>query len=133
MYYENKIKVIDRVAIVTPTEEISYAEMLKNIRLFARYTPEQKEAKTIVFAENSVEWIYSFFSIWQNKGIAIPVDASSTVDDVAYILNDARPEAIWVSGQTEETARQAIEKAGVNTVVLRMDDLSGLAAHAETK
>lgn len=96
MYYENKIKVIDRVAIVTPTEEISYAEMLENIRLFARYTPEQKEAKTIVFAENSVEWIYSFFSIWQNKGIAIPVDASSTVDDVAYILNDARPEAIWM-------------------------------------
>lgn len=133
MYYENKIKVIDRVAIVTPTEEISYAEMLKNIRLFACYTPEQKEAKTIVFAENSVEWIYSFFSIWQNKGIAIPVDASSTVDYVAYILNDARPEAIWVSGQTEKTARQAIEKAGVDTVVLRMDDLSGLAAHAETK
>ena len=29
MFYENKIKVIDRVAIVTPTEEISYAEMLQ--------------------------------------------------------------------------------------------------------
>ena len=83
MFYENKIKVIDRVAIVTPTKEISYAEMLANIRRFARYTPEQKEAKTIIFAENSVEWIYSFFSVWQNRGIAIPVDASSTVDDVA--------------------------------------------------
>ena len=133
MFYENKIKVIDRVAIVTPTEEISYAEMLANIRRFAQYTPAQKESKTIVFAENSVEWIYSFFSIWQNRGIAIPVDASSTVDDVAYIMNDAQPEAIWVSEQTEQMARQAIEKAGVKTAVLRMDDLSSLTAHAETK
>lgn len=133
MFYENKIKVIDRVAIVTPTEEISYAEMLANIHRFAQYTPEQKESKTIVFAENSVEWIYSFFSIWQNRGIAIPVDASSTVDDVAYIMNDAQPEAIWVSEQTEQVARQAIEKAGVKTAVLRMDDLSSLTAHAETK
>ena len=133
MFYENKIKVIDRVAIVTPTGEISYAEMLANIRRFAQYTPEQKEAKTIIFAENSVEWIYSFFSVWQNRGIAIPVDASSTADDVAYIMNDAQPEAIWVSEQTEQVARQAIEKAGVKTTVLRMDDLSTLTAHAETK
>ena len=133
MFYENKIKVIDRVAIVTPTGEISYAEMLANIRRFAQYTPEQKQAKTIIFAENSVEWIYSFFSVWQNRGIAIPVDASSTADDVAYIMNDAQPEAIWVSEQTEQVARQAIEKAGVKTAVLRMDDHSSLTPHAETK
>lgn len=133
MFYENKIKVIDRVAIVTPDTEISYAEMLTNIRRFAAYTPEKKESKTIVFAENSVEWIYSFFSIWQNRGIAIPVDASSTADDVAYIMNDAQPEAIWVSEQTEQVAREAIKKSSVKTKVLRMDNLAGLVAREETK
>ena len=133
MFYENKIKVIDRVAIVTPTEEISYAEMLANIRKYAQYVSVEKGAKTIVFAENCVEWIYSFFSIWQNRGIAIPVDASSTVDDVAYIMNDAQPDAIWVTEQTEAVALEAIKKAGVNTVVLRMDDLTGLRSHEMTK
>lgn len=133
MFYENKIKVIDRVAIVTPNSDISYAEMLANIRKFACYAPLEKEAKTIIFAENSVEWIYSFFSIWQNRGIAIPVDASSTSDDVAYIMNDAQPDAIWVSEQTEQVAREAIEKAGTKTVLLRMDNLSSLQAHEETK
>ena len=133
MFYENKIKVIDRTAIITPTEEISYAEMLANIRKYAQYVSMEKGAKTIVFAENCVEWIYSFFSIWQNHGIAIPVDASSTADDVAYIMNDAQPDAIWVTEQTEAVALEAIKKAGVNTVVLRMDDLTGLRSHEMTK
>jgi long-chain acyl-CoA synthetase len=107
--------------------------MLANIRNFARFAPEKKEAKTLVFAENCVEWIYSFFSIWQNRGIAIPVDASSTIDDVAYIMNDAQPEAIWVTEQTEEVAREAIKKAGVKTTLLRMDNLTSLVPHEETK
>ena len=107
MFYENKIKVIDRTAIVTPDSEVSYAEMLANIRKYAQYVSMEKGAKTIVFAENCVEWIYSFFSIWQNRGIAIPVDASSTADDVAYIMNDAQPDAIWVSEQTEAVALEA--------------------------
>ena len=53
MFYENKIKVIDRVAIVTPTEEISYAEMLANIRRFAQYTPEQKQELLAAFDKSA--------------------------------------------------------------------------------
>ena len=133
MFYENKIKVIDRTAIITPDSEISYAEMLANIRKYAQYVSMEKGAKTLVFAENCVEWIYSFFAIWQNRGVAIPVDAGSTVDDVAYIMNDAQPDAIWVTAQTENVALEAIKKAGVKTVVLRMDDLTGLRSHEMTK
>ena len=133
MFYENKIKVIDRTAIITPDREISYAEMMTNIRKYAQYVSLEKGAKTLVFAENCVEWIYSFFAIWQNRGVAIPVDAGSTVDDVAYIMNDAQPDAIWVTAQTENVALEAIKKAGVKTVVLRMDDLTGLRSHEMTK
>ena len=68
MFYENKIRVIDRTAIITPDAEISYAEMLANIRKYAQYVSMEKGAKTLVFAENCVEWIYSFFAIWQNWG-----------------------------------------------------------------
>lgn len=133
MFYKNKVKVIDRTAIITPDKEISYAEMMANIRKYAQYVSLEKGAKTLVFAENCVEWIYSFFSIWQNRGIAIPVDASSTADDVAYIMSDAQPDAIWVTAQTEQVASEAIKKAGVKTAILRMDDLSGLRSHAETE
>ena len=55
MFYKNKIKVIDRTAIITPDAEISYDEMLANIRKYAQYVSEEKGAKTLVFAENCVE------------------------------------------------------------------------------
>ncbi len=135
MFYKDKIKVIDRTAIITHDDEISYGRMLEQVRHFARYTPETPGAKTLILCENCVEWIYAFFSIWQNRGIAIPVDASSTADDVAYILNDARPDAIWVNAQTEGVARRAIEQSGVQTEILRMDDLdsSSVKPHVATE
>lgn len=129
MRYNNKIREIPRTAIITPDKEISYAEMMQSIRHFSSYTPRQKGAKTVVFAENRVEWIYSFLSIWQNYGIAIPVDATSSVDDVAYVLRDSKPEAIWASRQTVAVAQAAIEQAGTSTTLLLMDELDSLTPH----
>ncbi len=135
MFYENKLKASDRIAIVATESEITYAQMLEQVREFGRYTPAEAGEKTLILAENSVEWIYAFFSVWQNHGIAIPVDASSTASDVAYIMNDAQPAAIWVTKQTEEVARRAIEQSGVKTAILRMDALSEstLQPHVATK
>lgn len=134
MFYSNKIKPTDRTAIVTADAEISYATVLEHVRDYARYTPEQQGAKTLILAENCVEWIYSFLSVWQNRGIAIPVDATSTAEDVAYILNDARPDAIWVNDQTESVVRRAMEQSGVQTQLLHMDALarSSVAPHTAT-
>ncbi|MCM1516066.1 MAG: AMP-binding protein [Paraprevotella sp.] len=134
MFYKNKVQAIERTAIVTQYGEITYGMMLEQVRHFACYTPDMQGAKTLILAENSVEWIYSFFSIWQNRGIAIPVDAGSSADDVAYILDDARPDAIWVNAQTEPVVRRAMEQSGVHTEILRMDALecSSVNPHAVT-
>ncbi len=135
MFYKNKIKVIDRTAIITHDDEISYGRMLEQVRHFARYTPETPGVKTLILGENCAEWIYTFFSIWQNRGIAVPVDATSAAEDVAYIMGDAMPEAIWVTAKTEDVARRAMELSGVKTEILRMDDLdaSSVKPHAATQ
>lgn len=131
MFYSNKISPIDRTAIITPEEEISYGTMLERVRYYATCTSEVQGAKTVILAENCVEWIYAFLSVWRNRGIAIPVDAASSADDVAYILSDATPDAIWVNAQTEPVARRAMEQSGVQVAVLRMDDpgLSSVPPH----
>ena len=67
-------------------------------------------------------WIYAFFSIWLNQGIAVPVDASSTVSDLVYILRDCRPNCLWVSAEKEPLARRAVAEAGVDTDVFIVDD-----------
>ncbi len=116
------IKNLHKAAIIAGEREVSYDEMFGRINLFARHTPKERGSKTVILSENREGWIYAFFSIWQNRGIAVPVDASSTVHDVAYILRDCTPACIWASREREEVARQAVEEAGVTTDILLIDD-----------
>ena len=72
------IKDSNRIAIIAGERNISFQELLQRITLYSHYTPRQAGEKTLIFAENREGWIYAFYSIWNNHGIAVPVDASST-------------------------------------------------------
>ncbi len=112
---------LDAIAIIAGQQSISYGEFFKRVEQFAAPMPG-KDSKTIVFSENRIGWAYSFFAIWKKGGIAVPVDASSTVADVTYILRDCQPDALWVSREREEVARQAIAEAGTATQVFLIDE-----------
>ena len=116
------IKEYNKIAIITEDEEITYSQLLMHINRFSQFTPKGERTKCIIFSENRKGWIYAFFSVWQNKGIAIPVDATSTVDDLAYIIKDCSPEFIWTSVSRANTANEAIKKAGASTQVLLIDE-----------
>lgn len=116
------IKPSSRIAIINGNKEISYNEMLQHVSMFAQKAPKERGAKILILSENREGWIYALYSIWANRGIVVPVDASSTVHDVAYIINDCRPEAIWVSRAKESMAREAIAEAGHDMQILIIDD-----------
>ena len=99
---------LNKVAIIAGKHNVTYSEMLRRVAQFARKTPKGKQTKTVIFSENREGWAYAFFSIWQNEGIAVPVDASSTPSDVAYILNDCQPNAVWVSKEKETVLRESL-------------------------
>jgi long-chain acyl-CoA synthetase len=108
------IRDYNKVAVITPESEISYHELIQNILSYAEMlTPKEGKFKAVILSENRVEWIYAFFAIWQKGGIAVPVDATSTASDVAYILNDCRPDYIFVSDDKASLAQEAISMAGV--------------------
>lgn len=107
------IKDSNRIAIIAGERNISFSELLQHSYVYAQKTPKEVGAKTIIFADNSVGWIYTFYSVWANKGIAVPVDASSTVSDLAYIVKDCQPSCIWTSRKKLDVAREAIKEAGI--------------------
>lgn len=107
------IKDFNKIAINIGDRHVSYNEMLKRISYFSELTPKAKGAKTVILSENREGWAYALFSIWNNGGIAVPVDSASTVHDVAYILNDCKPECIWTSEEKLEIAKSAMKEAGV--------------------
>lgn len=124
------IKEIDNIAIMSGERNISYTQLLDYINLFAQQTPKDAAEprtvnsipKTIIFSENREGWLFAFFSVWQNRGIAVPVDASSMVDDLAYILRDCQPSAIWTSTQKLAVVTEALKVTGLDVKVLLIDD-----------
>lgn len=122
---------LNKIAIIAGEHNVTYSELLQRVAQFARKTPKGKQTKTIVFSENREGWAYAFFSIWLNEGIAVPVDASSTASDVAYILNDCQPDAVWVSRDKEATLKEAIKEANVETKVCLIDDFERLSLQDE--
>lgn len=116
------IKEFQNTAIMVGERNISYARLLDYINLFSKYTPQHEGDKTLIFSENREGWIYAFFSIWQNKGVAVPVDASSTVSDVVYILNDCQPQCIWTSKERLNVAEEAVKESGLPIQILLIDD-----------
>lgn len=120
------------IAIIAGDKRVSFDEMLKRITMFAKYTPKEaaKDAnldavrckKTVVLSENREGWIYALYSIWANGGIAIPVDATSTSHDIAYIINDSTPDCIWTSRKKYDLVVEAVKESGRNPQILIIDD-----------
>lgn len=104
---------LEKTAIIAGERNVSFSEALQYIDMFAEQIPSSDQKRIIIFGENSEGWIYAFFSIWQQGGVAVPVDASSTVSDFSYILRDCVPHGIWTSQHNVSVVEQALAETGL--------------------
>ncbi|MDP4184481.1 MAG: AMP-binding protein, partial [Bacteroidota bacterium] len=65
---------LEKAAIITKTKSVSYRELLENIGAYSELYRIKGYSKVAIYAENREEWIYAFYSIWQNDAIPVPVD-----------------------------------------------------------
>ncbi len=116
------IKDSTSIAIIAGERNISFSELLQRITLYSHKSPRKAGEKTLIFAENREGWIYAFYSVWLNHGIAVPVDASSTVSDVAYIMNDCKPVCVWTTRSKLEVVLSAMKETGLSLDVHLIED-----------
>ena len=94
---------ISRIAVITKEKHISYKELFQNIAQYSQFFRDKGYRKVAIFSENRIEWIYAFYAALKNGCVVVPVDFAASNEDVAYILNDCKPELIFTSqGQTKE-------------------------------
>ncbi|VWL85600.1 AMP-binding protein [Oceanivirga miroungae] len=98
------LKKSDKLAIVDfDGKHITYNEMVDSIKYLSEkiYEKINKEDKVLIIAENRLEWIYSFFAIWDRYATPVPVDALSTKEEIDYFLTESGASVVIVTNKTK--------------------------------
>lgn len=93
----------DKKAIIAAQGDISYTQMLSNSTQFAAIFNDRGFSKVAIYAENSPAWIYAFYAALQNNCIAVPIDFLASAEDVSYIIDDCKPELLFISEGMKES------------------------------
>ncbi len=109
---------LTRIAIITKTERYTYGELFENICIYSEIYRAKKYSKVAIYGENSSQWAFAFFSAWQNDCIPVPIDYMASVDDVAYMLNDCKPELVFVSPSMKENLERVKEQLSYQPEIL---------------
>ena len=138
------IQDFNKCAIIYGKDRISYTALKQRIALYTevlpggfsnvpKSSPAAKRRKVVIFSENRPGFIYSFFSIWNNGDIAIPVDAMSKAEELAYILKDCQPYAIWVSSAKSDVVKEAVQMVGLDIKILSINRYENLYLPVDAK
>ena len=112
-----------RIAVTYGEQKISYADVIKYVNYYSEFLDITKGDRSALMMENRPESIFSFFSIWDKKGIAISLDAGYTVDQLAYVLGDSTPKYLFVSNKTKKVAEEANSKLNNIIKIINVDEL----------
>ncbi len=101
--------------------ELEHREVYKRAVKVAEALPENI-SKAAIFAENAPEWVFACYGTWHKGATVIPIDAKSSAEEVAFVLDDAYPEVLFVSKDNLEVAKEAIEKSKTQTTMFVLED-----------
>ncbi len=93
----------DKKAIIAAQGDITYTQLLSNSAQIAAIFKDKGFSKVAIYAENSPAWIYAFYAALQNSCIAVPIDFLASAEDVAYIIDDCKPELLFISEGMKES------------------------------
>ncbi len=117
----------DKTAIISGSDRIHYRAFFAAIdavarRLRERFAPGERVA---IVAGNSPKWITALYGIWQAGMTAVPIDFMSTAAEIAYILDDCTPVAVWHDEGTRAKMDEALGlQAKARPALLPLDEIS---------
>ena len=114
------IRKSEKTAVITVDGDISYNSVLKRISHYSDVLGDVKGERILIISENRPEYIYAIYGIWSSGGTTVPVDFMSTPDEIAYIIDDCKPAAVFTSVKCLQLVNDAIAKSeteDLNTII----------------
>ncbi len=112
----------EKTAIVRGDKKITHLELSKKVEYFSTLFSIQKQAHVAIYSENRLGWAYSFYAIWRNRGIPVPIDFMCTEEELTYMINDSNPEFIFVSSDKKSSFDSIKENLQYIPKVIIIDD-----------
>ena len=114
----------DKTAIVYKGIAYSFTQLLQYSSCYASFFSQKKGVeKVLIFAENCPEYFFAFYGALRCDAIAVPVDVSSTANELAYILADCNPDFIFISPEKRELVEKAFAQAKITGRIITAADI----------
>ncbi|MCL2132155.1 MAG: acyl--CoA ligase, partial [Lentimicrobiaceae bacterium] len=124
------IKRHDKTAIVYKGQSYTYTQLLQYAACYADYFSQKKDLqKVLIFAENCPEYFFAFYGAMRCGAVAVPVDAHSTANELAYILADCTPDFIFISPEKRELVEKASTQAKSSGKIITAGDIDISTVH----
>ncbi len=114
----------DKVALVAGGERRTYGWIEQSARALAaalRARGVERGDRVLVFGENSVEVVVSFWAALLADAVAVVLSPQTRADKLAYVLRDCRPAAVVTQAPLARTLTSAVEGTTVRCCVVTGD------------
>lgn len=118
------IKKAEKTAVVWKERKISFNALLKNINYYSHVLENYPAKKVSIYSANRPEWVFAFYASWKNNCVPVPIDYLAQPDEVAYILNDCRPEVIFISHDLKDNFAKAEKLLQYKISVIEFETLN---------
>lgn len=100
----------EKLAIVFKDKEYTYSDLLKYSTAYQRFFSKdgKNPEKILIFADNSPEYFFATYGAIRCGAVVVPVDVTSTLKELAFIINDCRPEILFISSSKKELVAEAV-------------------------
>jgi amino acid adenylation domain-containing protein/non-ribosomal peptide synthase protein (TIGR01720 family) len=113
--FEEQVELrVNEVAVISPEEQVTYAELNGKANRLARYLRRRgvgPEVRVAVCMRSTVGAIGVFWGIIKSGGVYVPIDQSYPDDRINYILQDAG--ALWVIADKDVLPRLQVDRSRV--------------------
>ena len=93
----------DKTAITYKGTKYSYNQVLIYSQDYADcFASAGKPQKVLICGQNSPEWCFAFLGAIRLKAIAVPLDAQSTKKEIEYVINDCKPDIVFITADKKE-------------------------------
>ncbi len=118
---------LTKKSIISQQGDFTYLQLFQHIQQYALLFEALGYSKVAIYAENRVEWFFAFYAALQNKCIVVPIDFMASADDVAYILDDCKPDLLFLSEGMKEAYAKVSLKSSHQPAVISFDNHPPLA------